>query len=272
MKIVVITCYFGKLPWYLKYFLYSCSYNPSIDFFIITDDHSYDGQGTENVHFVYETLEQISAIASSRFGFQVKIESGYKFCDFKPAYGFLFPDIIEGYDFWGHGDIDVIYGNIRGFITDDLMKEYDLLSVRPDWVPGCFLLFRNNEKMNKLFMQSKDFQKVFSSNKHYCFDETNFQHDLFSDGKKYYEIPSEIESMMHVIQRMEEKGYIKAYFELHIVEGRPGRLKWDRGVLTYRNEYEALLYHLIKLKEVYKPKKLPIAIPHTFYISSNRIY
>ena len=78
--------------------------------------------------------------------------------------------------------------------------------------------------------------------------------------------------MMHVIQRMEEKGYIKAYFELHIVEGRPGRLKWDRGVLTYRNEYEALLYHLIKLKEVYKPKKLPIAIPHTFYISSNRIY
>ena len=71
MKIVVITCYFGKLPWYLKYFLYSCSYNPSIDFFIITDDHSYDGQGTENVHFVYETLEQISAIASSRFGFQV---------------------------------------------------------------------------------------------------------------------------------------------------------------------------------------------------------
>jgi len=272
MKIVVITCYFGKLPWYFNYFLYSCSYNLTIDFLIITDDHSYGGQHPVNVHFIYETLGQVSAIASSRLAFSVKIESGYKFCDFKPAYGFLFPEIIEGYDFWGYGDIDVIYGNIRSFITDDLMKEYDLLSVRPDWVPGCFLLFKNTEKMQKLFMHSKDFQKVFSSNKHYCFDETNFKHDLFTEGKQYNEIPSEIESMMHVIKRLEQIGYIKTYFELHIVEGRPGKLKWDRGVLTYKNEYEALLYHLIKLKGIYIPKKMPKSIPDKFYISPNRIY
>jgi hypothetical protein len=272
MKIVIITCYFGKLPWYFKYFLHSCAYNSSIDFFIITNDHAFENKYPSNVHFVYQTLEQINTMASSKLTFTVRIENGYKFCDFKPAYGFLFSEIISGYDFWGHGDIDVIYGNIRNFITDEMMAAHDLISVRPDWAPGCFLLFKSTEKMNKLFMHSKDYKKVFSSNQHYCFDETNFQHDAFSDGKKYVAIPSEIESMMHVIRRLEESGYIKPYFDLHIIEGRPGRLKWDKGILTYKNGYEALLYHLIKLKEVYRPKSLSKKIPDTFHISPTRIY
>ncbi|MBS1946824.1 MAG: hypothetical protein JST47_03575 [Bacteroidetes bacterium] len=272
MKIAVIACYYGKLPWYFKYFLYSCSYNLTIDFFIITDERTYDIQHPKNVHFIYKELNQINALASKKLGFPVAIKRGYKFCDFKPAYGFLFPEIIEGCDFWGYGDIDVVYGNIRNFISNELMKVYDLISIRPDWAPGCFLLFKNCKKMNTLFMQSKDYKKVFSNGRHYCFDETNFQHDAFTEGKKYYEIPSKIESMMHVIRRLEEKDYIYPYFEFFIIEGRPGKLKWEKGTLIYKNEFEAILYHLIKLKEVYHPKRSPKKIPEKFYISPTRIY
>jgi hypothetical protein len=271
-KIAIIVCYFGKLPWYLDYFLHSCGHNPTVNIFIITDDRSYEDRHPDNVQFIYRTISEINTLAHDRLGFPVAIKNGYKFCDLKPAYGFLFPELIKDFDFWGHGDVDVIYGNIRNFITDELMDEYDLISVRPDWAPGCFLLFRNCDKMNRLFMQSKDYKKVFSDSRHYCFDETNFQHDAFTEGKRYSEIPSEIESMMHVIRRMEENGYIRPYFDLHIVEGRPGKLKWTNGVLTYKRKYEAMLYHLIKLKEVYRPKKPPRTIGDTFYISPTRIY
>ncbi len=271
-KIAIIVCYLGKLPWYFKYYLHSCTFNKSVDFFIITDDKSFIGRHSINVHFIYKTLLEINSLSSKKLGFTVNIQNGYKFCDFKPAYGFLFDEIISGYDFWGHGDIDVIYGNIREFITDELMEVYDLISVRPDWTPGCFLLFKNTEKMKLLFTHSRDYEKVLSSCYHYCFDETNFRHAEFTVGKKYYEISSEIESMMHVIRKLETEGYLKPYFNLHIIEGRPGKLKWEKGVLIYKNEYEAMLYHLIKLKEVYHPKRTSRKVPDTFCISPTRIY
>lgn len=271
-RIAIIICYFGKLPWYLKYFLHSCAYNPSVDFYIVTDDNSFGEDCPTNVCFVFKTFQEINKLATEKLGFAVNIEDGYKFCDFKPAYGFLFSEIISGFHFWGHGDIDVIFGNIRNFVTDEIMENYDLISIRPDWTPGCFLLFKNIAKMNNLFMQSNDYEKVFSSNRHFCFDETNFRHDDFADGKRFYEIPSEVESMMHVIRRLEAAGYIRPYFEMHIIEGRPGKLKWDKGILIYKNEYEVILYHLIKLKQVYHPKAPPNKIPNTFCISPTRIY
>ncbi len=268
----ILTCWYGPYPWYFQYFIHSCSYNPTIDFFIISDNKEPIPNKPKNVIVVHKKIDEIKATASETLGFAVNINSSYKLCDFKPAYGFIFSDIVAQYDFWGHGDIDVIYGNIRNFITDEMLQEFDLISPRPDWIPGCFLLFKNCEKMNTLFMQSKDYRKVFQSNQHFCFDETNFGHDLFTEGYKYSEIPTEIESMMHVIKRLEEANEIKPYFDLHILEGRPGKLKWHNGTLTYRNQFEALLYHLIKLKNVYQPKTIPKKIPETFSISPTRIY
>ena len=95
----------------------------------------------QNVKLIFKTLEEISAAASEKLGFVVNINYPYKLCDFKPAYGFLFPELIKGYDFWGHGDIDVVYGNIRDFITDEVMQGFDIISPRPDWVPGLFFAF-----------------------------------------------------------------------------------------------------------------------------------
>ena len=78
--------------------------------------------------------------------------------------------------------------------------------------------------------------------------------------------------MMHVVKKLEETGYIKPYFDLFIIEGIPGKLKWASGKLTYRNKYEILLYHLIRLKKRYTPKASPLTIPDNFTISPTRIY
>jgi hypothetical protein len=267
----LVVCYYGRLPWYFDYFIHSCRYNLTVDFFIITDDITYKKTLPENVRLIYKTLDELNSLATEKLGFSVNIKSGYKLCDFKPAYGFIFSELLVQYDFWGHCDIDVIFGDICEFITDDLLENHDLISVRPDWLTGCFLLYKNNEKLNTLFLHSRDYRKVFTNDENYCFDETNFAHNAFSAGKNYHEIETEIESMMHVVKRMESQNYIKPFFELFIIEGLPGKLKWHQGKMFYRDKYEILFYHMIYFKKKYFPKRYRW-IPDSFTISPTRIY
>lgn len=272
-SIALVICYFGKVPWYFNYFIHSCKYNPSVDFFLITDDSGYENGLPENVKFLYMTLNEVSELASDKLSFKVNVEHPYKLCDFKPAYGFIFSDILKDYDFWGYCDLDVIFGNICEFMTEDLLDNHDVISVRSDWLTGCFLLFKNTLKVNTLFFHSKDYQKVFTARKHYCFDETNFKHTEFTDGITYDEIESEIESMTHVVKKMEAKNYIKPYFDLHIIEGGSfGKLLWDDGKLIYKNRFEVLLYHLIDFKRHYFPEKTNLLVPDRFTISPTKIY
>ena len=269
-KIVLLICYYGKFPWYFPYFLYSCTYNSSIDFVIITDNH-YECKLPGNVFIVNIPWDEIKKKIGQRLGLHVQIEFPYKLCDFKPAYGLIFPELIEGYDFWGHGDIDVIFGRIRNFITNEVLNYHDLISVRHDVLTGYFTLFRNQSKMNELFRKSKDYKKVFTSAKHYCFDETNFTFESFKRGLLPEQIPSEIESMTHVVKRLHKEHYIRAYFDFHVIEGYPGRLTWKKGILTYKNKFEVMLYHLVRFKRICKQTRMK-KIPNTFHISPTRIY
>lgn len=239
---------------------------------MVTDDTGYSKPVPCNIKFVYKTIAELNSLATEKLALPVQITNGYKLCDFKPTYGLLFSELLQGYDFWGHGDIDMIFGNIRSFITDELLNTYDLISVRHDFLTGQFLLFRNNGKMNNLFAMSRDYRKVLSSDRHYCFDETNFQWDAFTNGKHYAEIPSEIESMTHLVKRLEETGYLKVHFDFLIVEGTPGKIRWENGRLFYRNKFEALLYHLVRFKNICIPKKSAKPIPDMFTISPTRIY
>ena len=125
--------------------------------------------------------------------------------------------------------------------------------------------------MNKLFSLSKDYRKVLSDGKHYCFDETNFQWQGFTEGKLYHEIPSEIESMTHLIKKLEEQNYLKVHFDFLIVEGVPGKLKWERGKLYYKNKYEVLLYHLVLFKNRCVTPNVVKKIPNKFSITPSRI-
>jgi hypothetical protein len=271
-KIAMVNCYFGKLPWYFNYFVHSCKYNSTIDFFVITDDQSYVGELPDNVKLIPSTLTEINSIASKKLGFITNISDGYKLCDFKPTYGLLFNDLLKEYEFWGINDIDIILGNVMSFITDEMLSTFELISVRDDYVTGYFSLFKNNDKMNMLFTHSKDYERVLSSPLHFCFDETNFKHKEFAIGIPYTLIQTEIESMTHVVRRLQAAENLKAYFDWHVLEACPGKIKWDNGTLMYKNKFEAILYHLITLKETYNPQKRITAIPDIFTISPTRIY
>jgi hypothetical protein len=271
-SVAIVVCYIGKLPWYFIYFIHSCKYNTTVDFIIVTDDEAYTFKVPINVKLVYMSLTQINELATRKLGFKTSIVNGYKLCDFKPTYGILFSELIHGYDFWGHGDIDLIFGDIRAFINQKMLREFELISVRHDFLTGQFLLFKNNDNLNALFTRSKDYKRVLQSEQHFCFDETNFQWNGFTEGRAFDEIPSEIESMTHLAKRLQNEEGLKVHFDFLIVEGVPGKLNWSKGKLFYRNKYEILLYHMVVFKKVCVAPKSVKRIPDTFRVSPTRIY
>jgi hypothetical protein len=204
-------------------------------------------------------------------GFKVNIPYSYKLCDFKPAYGFLFPEIIKGYDFWGHGDIDVVYGNIRNFMTEEILNTYDVISTRHDYITGTFCLYKNNQQMNTLFMESVNYETVFSNSEHYCFDECNFLFQELQNGASIFDYPNNIQSMTYVVQKAVKEKKLKAFFDFIIIEGVTGKIKWDKGKIIYKDNYEAMFYHLIKFKTACKKPILLNPIPDTFYFTPTKI-
>jgi len=168
-SIIIIIPYFGKLPPIFKFWRQSAINNPTIDFLFFTDCNI---QSTDNIKVIKCTFEVLREKFQSRFDFPISLPSPYKLCDFKVTYGYVFQDYIQDYDFWGFGDIDLIYGNIRHFLTEEVLNQYFIIS---GW--GHLTLYRNNEFCNSFFRTHENgfqyYKKVLSCSKNSAFDEYN---------------------------------------------------------------------------------------------------
>lgn len=71
--------------------------------------------------------------------------------NFRTAYGVLFEEELEGYDFWGITDLDCVYGRIKQFMPDSALSKLDVWSNHHNYVCGPWTMFRNTEKVNRLF-------------------------------------------------------------------------------------------------------------------------
>ncbi len=265
-SICLINVFLGEFPWYFNFFLKSCSTNASVDFLIFTDQEAPENSPV-NVSFVPLSLSDFNRLATEKLDLVIHVKYAYKLCDFKPAYGLIFSEYLKNYEYWGITDIDVIFGRIREFITDEMLEENRVISVRNDYPTGSFMIFENDTDINDLFKKSKDYEDVFTSQKHYCFDECNFVHGYLEEGGDIFDIETEIESMHHVLLKEEKENNLHVHFDFLIIEGLPGQLFWDNGILSFKNEFEVLFYHLILYKDnLYSLKPKWRHIPQQFYI------
>ena len=227
-----------KFPRWMNLFVESCKHNPTVDWLIFTDFRLPKNRA-DNVKFIKMSLNKFCSLASKKIGFKIRTRCHYKVCDFKPAYGLIFEDYIKNYDFWGHDDIDKIFGNFRKIITDKLLEKYDVISTEESKVVGYLTLFKNNKKVNNTFRQSKDYKRVFQDGKkHYTFDE---------DGK-------DIENMTKVVEKMKSKKKIK-YYSKDLTENDvcfwKFRFYWNKGKLIKQSgEYKKGLKKAYKTGEV----------------------
>lgn len=149
-KCIFILPYFGKFGDYFNLFLRSCEKNAEYDWLILTDDkarYNYPG----NVHVIYTTFEEVKAKLMDRIGMKISLPSPYKLCDFKPTYGLVFEDYIANYEYWGHCDCDVMFGDLSALLTPLLCKEYDKL-----FAAGHLTVYKNNRTNNRRFLGDYD--------------------------------------------------------------------------------------------------------------------
>ena len=171
LKICIITVYFGKLPNYISLWIKSVRLNSNIDFFLYTDDSIDTIELPDNLHVIKLTLPQMKNLADKALNMSVCLDRPYKCCDFKPVYGLIFKDDICSYDYWGHCDLDMIFGDLSRFFNQYEINKYDRFLTL-----GHLSLFRNNDEVNNRYKANgsfRDFNTVFTNSNSYAFDEFN---------------------------------------------------------------------------------------------------
>lgn len=172
-SIIILMPYFGKWPHWIELFLESCRRNPTIHWVFISDCGRL-ANFPNNVEYRESSFADYSDYVSKRLSINFKPESAYKLCDIRPAFGYIHSDIIRGYDFWGFGDLDLIYGNLRTVYTDEYLEKHDLISNHATRVSGHLCLIRNTEEMRSMFKKIPNWQGRFSDKKHQAVDEKAF--------------------------------------------------------------------------------------------------
>lgn len=166
-SIVIIGTYFGPLPKYMKYWLISCAYNPTIQFYVYTDQIIENPP--DNVKIINTALHELSKVMSNKLGVNVSIHNPYKLCDMKPMYGTIFNEDIKEFDYWGHCDFDLVWGNLRKFLSDEILENHDrILDL------GHLTIYKNTKEVTcrfKLENSNINYRSALETPNHVAFDE-----------------------------------------------------------------------------------------------------
>ncbi len=176
-SIVKIVPYFGRWPEWINFYIESIKANPSVDWIIYTDCPDPQNRA-DNLTLKQMSFSDYKALVSDRLGIDFHPDNPYKLCDLKPMLGMLHEQDIAAYDYYAYGDIDVIYGNIRKFYTDELLSRYEMITTHFEWVAGHFTLFRNTDKMRNAFTRIPQWREKVANPEYLSVDEKGMT-DLF---------------------------------------------------------------------------------------------
>lgn len=180
-SVALILPYYGKLPNYFPLWLKSAGSNENFTFMIFSDEDFSCYDIPKNVRVNYMTFDELKSHIAPHLDFEFVLSTPYKLCDYKPLYGLIFHDWLKGYDFWGHVDPDIIWGNMNRFITDDMLTKYDRL-----YRNGHLVIYRNNDVVNEFVLnelpgRNISYRDVYKTVNYVGLDESDFTADLFAE-------------------------------------------------------------------------------------------
>lgn len=231
-SIIFIVPYYGTFPSWFQLWLNSCRQNPTIDWMVITDILTEKYSLPPNVKIVNYSFEELSRYIQQKYSdLKIELSSPYKLCDFRPAYGEIFCEYIVNYDYWGYCDVDLIWGNIRSFLTDDLLsKNYDKL-----FSLGHCTLYRNlpenNQTYRSIIPNIINYRQVFSSPKHFAFDERRGIVSIYKYlNKRTYDVIHCYDVEFRKYKFQPSSSMLHYYPELR---KRIGVFRWNFGTVEY---------------------------------------
>lgn len=277
-KVIFIVPYFGKFPNYFQLVLNSMGYNKEFNWLLFTDcktEYTYP----ENVQVIEITFDKMKEQIQKKFDFKIALERPYKLCDFKPAYGYIYEEYIKDYLFWGHCDLDLIFGDLSKFITKELFDKYEKI-----FTVGHLTLYKNSYENNRNFMKKYKgielYKLYLSNNQGFAFDEMHEKgKDRYSINNIYEELGIEVYDKKPIadIYVYEQKFRLVKNFDREDIgdifeEKRKSIFTYENGkILRYYfkfNEFivrEYMYIHLQKREMTYNKtmKKFKI-IPNAF--------
>ncbi|RDC56214.1 hypothetical protein DU508_11425 [Pedobacter chinensis] len=270
-KMILILPYFGSWPKYLDLYLKGCSNNKWLTVLFITNCKT-PRNYPPNVKFIKKELHEISSLISERLNIpNYELSSSYKLCDFKPTYGHLFNEHIKNYDYWGFGDIDLIYGSLDSFYFPKIDKDYDVISAREEIVSGSLTFIKNNIYNNLLFKKLENFDLLIKSEAYEGIDETSHVEDMWQ-GLNKLELPKS--SFTYLVAHENNLENIKASFETIICENLLNHelIKFKDGNLCYQKKNIAYFHYVMNKRKPYFTYPSWKQIPNEFYITNTGFY
>lgn len=180
-RVAFVIFYFGRFPNYFPVFLRSCGHNPDYDWHIYTDNPK-EGVWPENVICHRLTFSECQAWFQSKFEYPICLDTPKKLCDLKPLYGFILQEELGGYDFWGHCDLDQIFGKID--LNFDELGVYDKL-----YTLGHFTVYKNTPEVSRVLLDYRNgarVKEVFTTKQMVALDEWGPENvnDIFIKAKR----------------------------------------------------------------------------------------
>jgi hypothetical protein len=110
---------------------------------------------------------------------------GTKTWDYRCALGLLYQNEIKDFEFWGTCDLDVVFGKLDDWITDEFLSGLDVYSNDDTYVSGHFTLYRNKAEVNELFKSYQDWEGVLTKPNTTSWVEFGFSRLLERSGLQY---------------------------------------------------------------------------------------
>ena len=273
-RVRLVMPYFGPWPRVFPLFLDSCRRNPNLEWRLITDQAL--PPLPPNVRHVPMSQAEVLARIEDTVGIRpAPIVRRVKLCDFRPAFGVIFARELRDAEFWGYGDLDLIYGHTARFVTDARLDAHDVLSFRPDWIHGPFTLLRNTPAVNQLYAETPHHRRYFAEPHYFGFDECNGRHRRLEAGEDILAIDPEPTCMTGLVRAAARDGRLRLHTEMAICErlDQIGELAYRDGELRDRDDRPYLLYHLFREKRLHR-FTYPAwpALPERFHITDTGFY
>lgn len=249
-SIMLVCPYFGGLPGWFPYFVESCRYNPTINFCIYSDAEP-PADLPDNLEMKKMTFADYNAHVRDRLQISFDQARLYKLCDLKPATGYLHEDVFEGYDFWGYCDIDLIFGDIRAFLTPEVLS-HDVISTHAVRTAGHFSIFRNTKEYRNAFMNCKNWKEIYEDPKNHRFSERIFPNQ-FVRFKRIKFLQKLWEKTVPIARNLYfEEQYTTHSAKIGWLDGSlnfPTEWYWKKGKVTNNaSTREFIYYHFMRWK------------------------
>ncbi len=176
IKKLIICPYFGDMPPWMDEFIdnYEATLKPNgYDLLIDTDLEGFKERVRKNLLIEYPGLPGTG-----------------KVWDYRCTLGYLYWNELADYDYWGHMDFDVVFGDVNAFLPDSKLETLDVYSTHHEYVCGCFSMYKNSLPVKCLFMRQPNWGEFLNKPEPNGWVETDFSRLLERSGLKYaYEFP-----------------------------------------------------------------------------------